>query len=341
MREDADRSDTSPWWRMTQTTFDSHYVPKAYLARWSQNGRTVWEHKLVVPHERYPLWRAAPLREACMRRYVYDTQIPGLARDHFEAWFQREVETPAYNALRRLENDEKLSRSEMDDLVRFAIAQDLRTLKDREKYDALIKHEFPIIAERAIKAAVRAYNPRLVPTLERNSRNPPSDESPLFNTKIVPNADGASIEVSLLAGASLWMQRTKRLVREFLAKASRHDWQILQPYPGRKWPTSDHPLVRFERRQGVAIHGTGWFRRRTEVFLPLTPQHALYTIVGVKPHIPVFATLADTHLFVRLMVVRLMVGHAYRSVFATEPGYKWIEWERRRCVDRDLFNEGW
>lgn len=318
---------------MEQITSDNHYVPRAYLARWSTDGETVWEHKLVVPHESYPIWRRAPLREAGARRHFYDAQIPGLLRDHFESWFQRDVETPAYASLRRVESDEALSRSELNALVRFAVAQDMRTVKDHDRYAALINHQFPLVAERAVRAGIRAYNPRL-PRKSLPPLGSPIDESPIFRAKVLSGPDGDAIEISLLAGASLWLQRTKRMVQEITSKAVRFDWKIVAPPIGRTWPTSDHPLVRFERRQDVAIHGTGWLRKRTEIFLPLTPNHALYTAVGVNSNVTNKVSLGDARMF-----VRLIVGHAHRSVFAQNRGFKWVEWEDRRRVDVYEFNQ--
>jgi hypothetical protein len=314
-----------------QITEHSHFVPRRYLARWSTDGIHVWEHKFAVPHENYPVWRRAPLREACARRNLYEAHLEGFERDHFEKWFNLEIETPAYAALDRLEAGAGLCGNDTEALVRFAVAQDLRTPKDWNRYDAWQTHVLPSVMERIVEKTVRKFKPGL--PYEREREPLPTDERRYVETSLTPTPDGVLVEMSVSVGSTAWVQRTKRMVRELTPKAVHSRWHIIRPHPGRSWPTCDHPLVRFEERQGFAIHGTGWLRKNTEIFLPLSPQLALYTKVGSKAPVPGVMNVLRTHFF-----VRLIVGHTDRSVFSNYPNYKWVEWEKRRYVNRERFN---
>lgn len=318
--------------RVPQTTELNHYVPRGYLARWSHDGgKTIWEHKIIVPHERYPLWKQTSLRSAGARRNLYDAHLPGFGRDHFEKWLKDEVEEPAYSAIAHLEAGESISSEHWVALVRFAVAQDLRTPKGQQVHEVLETHAFRTFMEE-MSRLVDTFDPDAPAQPQRDAVSP-LDEQPLIDTTVTPVGDGLQVEVSLRAGSTSWMQRNKRMVREFTSEAANHFWQIIQPHPPQTWPTCDHPLVRFERREAFNIHGTGWLRNGTEIFLPLTPRFALYSKVGeIRPRDPI-ASRIETWEF-----VRLLIGHADRSMFADRQGYKWIEWHSPRHVDMESYN---
>lgn len=318
---------------MGQTTSHSHYVPRGYLSRWANGESWVWEHKLVVPVAEYPVWRKAQLREAGARRNLYDTEIPGLLRDHYEEWLHREVEAPAFQAMNQLERGVQLDQRGWEALVRFAIAQDLRTPKSREIHKAFEEHYLPQIAKRVLHRVVRDFE-RGSPDRSSREHKPPIDERLIVETSITPHEEGVRFELAVTTGNTSWMQRNKRMVRGFTERVGRLRWQLLRPGGGRTWPTSDSPLIRFERRQGIAIHGTGWLRPGTEIFLPLNPWQALYTRVGAKERIPELATVDDT-----LLLIKLVIGQADRSIFSDRQD-RLVAWESRRRVDREAFHHG-
>ena len=315
---------------MSQATDLNHYVPRGYLSRWSSDGIHILEHKLVVPVKGYPKWRPAPLRGTCARKNIYDSHLPGVVRDHFERWLKNEVEEPAYRAIARLEKGDELRQEDWEALVRFAVAQDRRTLKSQMEHEALEAHAFREAVSEIAKL-IQNFDPSMPPA-PSSERSDPEDEIPVFDWAITPQGEGAVFEVSALAGSTSWMQSLKRMVRVFTPDVSQHLWQIIEPCSGQTWPTSDHPLVRFERKPQALIHGTGWLRKATEIFLPLTPRYAMYTKVGEIVPRPRVASRAETYEF-----VKLLIGHAHRSVFADRGDYKWIEWETRRRVDLEEY----
>lgn len=156
----------------------------------------------------------------------------------------------------------------------------------------------------------------------------PNDETAVVDVTVTTEGETSTVEMSVVTGSTSWMQFNKRMIREYTEATSAYNWQIIEPCRGQTWPTSDHPVIRFERRDEIYIHGTGWLREGTEIFFPLTPRFALYTAVGTTTNRPPVATRLETWDF-----VRLLIGHADRSIFADRRGYKWIEWESRRRVD--------
>lgn len=316
----------------TQITSLNHYVPRAYLARWSSDGSNVWEHKLIVPIASYPLWRRASLREACARRNLYDIDLPEHRVDHYERWLHHEVEEPAYAVIRKIEAGCALTKGDWYHLVQFAAAQDFRTLKDLERHVVLEQSIVPRAMNHAIKRGLAdLHRGSFLPS---TGRRRPADESPLVTTRIVPGSDSVTLEVSLDCGSTSWLQRLKPLVRWITQQACRHPWALVAPHGNRTWPTSDHPLVRFERMKDIAIHNTGWRRRNTEIFFPLTPKVAMHARVGAPAPTGATASAVDTNLF-----IQLLVGFAHRSVFADRRDYKPVEWASKRIVDREEFEK--
>jgi hypothetical protein len=320
-----------------QTTRNNHFVPRGYLIRWSPDGHTVWEHKIVVPDSRYPKWKRVSLRSAGARTHLYDAYIPGLERDHFERWLEREIETPAYHALDRLDHSQALRPEDWQALIRFAVAQDARTPKAYDFHRAWEAGVIPPIMNQVIKSAVRKFGRHSPIQSQKRAGENPTDLRPVMKTSWTSDGHGTKVQLSLLGGSTSWMQRVKHLVAQITPEALRQTWHLLHPPENRSWPTSDHPLIRFRRRDGIVVYGPGWLRKGTEIFLPLSPSNALYAKVGSADPVPSIATASEA-----FALVRHVANNAQRSVYTDKPQYKWIEWAGRRYVDRDAYErEPW
>ncbi len=93
-----------------------------------------------------------------------------------------------------------------------------------------------------------------------------------------------------------------------------HQWSILHSWFGTQFFTSDDPVVRLNYHSHSQFDfGGGWGSIGTEIFLPLTPRHLLYTKIGTRTE-PRGVILSDgeTHRF-RNMIAK----HAHRSIFAS------------------------
>jgi len=78
----------------------------------------------------------------------------------------------------------------------------------------------------------------------------------------------------------------------------------------------------------------GWGRKGTEIFMPLSPSHLLYTKVGEKP--PSRGTQCS--LDQAEMIRRCIAEHAHRFVFAVEQDTN-VPKLRPRIVNEDLHKD--
>ena len=131
---------------MTQLTRDNHFVPQAYLRRWSDDGKRVYCYRTVVAHKRVPEWEPKSIRGVAYQRDLYTGFANGQEVDDFERWIKSDFEDPAMEALEKVASNAPLGQSDWERLAMFAAAQDMRT---PARDDAVG------LAIRALRAAMR------------------------------------------------------------------------------------------------------------------------------------------------------------------------------------------
>lgn len=111
---------------MQELRKDNHYVPELYLKQWA-NSNSVLAYRLVVPNENVRTWKRHSLKGIGYQKHLYTYWAGGAETDEFECWLDREFESPAHEAIRRVVQEERLEPEHWRRLVRFALAQDVRT----------------------------------------------------------------------------------------------------------------------------------------------------------------------------------------------------------------------
>jgi hypothetical protein len=102
-----------------------------------------------------------------------------------------------------------------------------------------------------------------------------------------------------------------------------------------KWFTSDDPVVRLNYYDPKKYDfGGGWGSKGTEIFMPLSPSHLLYTQVGEKP--PSRGT--QVSLNHAEMICRFIAEHAHRIIFAVEQDTH-VPRLKPRIVNADLVKD--
>ena len=102
--------------------------------------------------------------------------------------------------------------------------------------------------------------------------------------------------------------------------------------------TSDNPVIRLnyygKNQECEYDFKGGWGSEGTEIFLPLSPQHLMYTQVGSRPALRgTIIPLDMAHYF-----QKFIVQHAHKFVFSSEVNYE-VELIRPRIVDHNLYKE--
>jgi hypothetical protein len=119
-----------------------------------------------------------------------------------------------------------------------------------------------------------------------------------------------------------------------------HKWTVLRAPDDLNWFSSDDPVVRLNyHSEGEYDFGGGWGRKGTEIFLPLSPRHLLYTRIGYRPPERGFVLPRTAAGFIR----RAIAEHAYRNIFSNLPNED-IPELRPRHEDAEIFGkerEGW
>jgi hypothetical protein len=102
-----------------------------------------------------------------------------------------------------------------------------------------------------------------------------------------------------------------------------------------KWFTSDDPVIRlnYHNPEKYDFDG-GWNHKGTEIFMPLSPNHLLYTQVGKRP--PRRGTQCSHEL--AGIFRRCIAVHAHRFIFASEQDAQMARL-RPRTVSADLVRD--
>lgn len=109
----------------TQFQSDSHYASRGYLTPWRTDGDRVWTYRLLVSHASVRVWEPLALRSVARHSHLYTRVVSGRESDDVERWFNKEIETPAAEPLRKAIGDDRLTLDDWMRIVRFVAAQDV------------------------------------------------------------------------------------------------------------------------------------------------------------------------------------------------------------------------
>ncbi len=147
------------------------------------------------------------------------------------------------------------------------------------------------------------------------AKTPNSEYFPLqVNRQPGPRAGIVKLEAKVVVGRSMWFYTMKQLLTLTLKRLQDHKWSILRPAEDMTWLTSDDPVLRLNYHSNTKYDFKGgWDSTGTEILLPLSPQHLLYTQVGQCPprRGSVFTREQTT------ILRRLITEHAHRQIFTS------------------------
>jgi hypothetical protein len=309
---------------------DNHFVPQAYLKRWSTDGTHIWAYRLLVSAEQVPLWRRRAISGLAYQSDLYTSLNQGAETDAFERWIEAEFETPAEPALRKVESGEPLKREDWTRIAYYAAAQNLRTpaayLEHVQRmHDAVPELLNKILPDSIVKLERARKAGRKV--LVQENRQPPL--VPLrVTTERDPDGEQMFFRAEATIGRQSWLASVRHLLTGVASVLVRHTWSIVTPHPSTEWFTSDHPLVRLNySAPGTYDFKGGWGNPGTDILMPLSPRHLLYTQVG-KRNSSHFTVSADK----TFEMQRILAEHAHRWIFASKQT-KRVSWFRPRHVD--------
>lgn len=313
----------------------SHSVPEAYFRGWSDDGVHVLARRLLVPVESYPDWQRARVRSLAVYEHLYTSVYNGIASDELERWFNDEFESPAAEAIAKARSDARLSANDFHRLIYYLASLDVRTPASYIEHQRRWQREMPQLMDDVMQRT-KHYLERVAKegTPLPQPFNPEKNPLPLTVTVDRDAPDGPRIKAEVVIGRELWIAGIRHLLQGVVSVLKNHQWHIVRPYYGYAWPTSDHPVLRLNFNSADQYDfGGGWGNEGSEILLPLSPDHLLYTQIG-HTHSGLFR-LSESQ---TKLVLRFLAERAHRWIIA-HPDSPRPPNDRPRMVDKEAFRE--
>lgn len=321
-----------------QITHHNHFVPQFYLRYWSSSGNSLWDYKLVVENEKEKIWRTTSLKTACSWDDLYTQRAAGVDVDDVENYLCDKYEAPASDILRKVASGAALSKNDIDCLVDFWLIQHFRTPSFLIKNAKLVSDSFDeVVARVPNRIAAFLFERELGishPVIPKLAQSGPFPSQPI-ETDI--DFETGAIKSSVSLGRASFLSSIDSFVNGSVGnRVRRFNWTIVRPPRRRCFITSDNPAVVFGvyADDRIEVDGIGVGQRNASLVLPLTPESALFTEVGVSPFgIPKYLDARQCDL-----INRAICRGAYRHIFSKRkiPNIQQLV---PRVVNRDIVAE--
>jgi hypothetical protein len=250
---------------------------------------------------------------------------------------EKEFEKPAESALRKVEREIPLTPDDWERLGYYSAAQQLRTPASFEEHRERMERTTPHTLRRVLAASFAKLEraAQAGRTLRPNNNGSPTSYRVPLRVRSEPSDDGKQmvLRAEVTVGRESWLASNRRLLTGVAKVLARHSWAIMRADASTEWFTSDHPVIRLNYyKPGSYDFKGGWGNKGSEMLMPLSPRHLLYTQVGVKQHQKMIALSAEK----TLEMQKLMAEHAHRAIYARQP-IRRVAWFRPRLVDAALF----
>lgn len=321
---------------MTGLARDNHYVPQSYMRRWAHTGRAiVWSYRTLVPRVAEPLWVSQSTQRIAVRRDLYTSVADGQESDRIETWLNREVETPATSTIEKLCSGDAITTEDRRHLARYIAALDCRSPVAYATHTRLLAEQLPGILNATIESAIDDIRDKL--TRGEPLVQPPVEfRSHSIGVSMTPAEDDAertNVNVSVVIGREQWLDSIENVVNNVSRILDNHDWRVIRPHAGWRWVTSDKPVLRLNYFANGEYNFDGRYGDPgTEIVLPLSPEHMLYTHVGHP-----IKRIDEFSLQQTVLLNRFVAESAYRWIIAREPVQNAV-WSRPRVVDLRQYN---
>ncbi len=313
---------------------DNHYVACLYLKHFQSQPGHIFTYRILVAHPSVNLWKHGSIKGVAYHKHLYTRIVSGVESDEIETWLDREFEAPAGEALRKATAGLQLTPRDWYNLVRFLAAQDVRTPARLTEILSHSNETMPTVLQECVEEAVQKLEEAHRSGKPIKQSNFPNSEIlPVrVTTEIKPGQEFGTIKAETVIGRSSWLFSIKHLLSHTANVLQEHEWTILRPPDGMSWFTSDNPVIRlnYYSDQKYDFNG-GWGSPGTEIFLPLDPQHLLYTKIG--EHTPVRGSVVPrAH---AELIRRVIAEHAHRYIFSSFEDAE-IPKLRPRIVNADI-----
>jgi hypothetical protein len=293
---------------------DNHYVSQGYLKQWEASPGEVCVYRILVSHENVPLWAQKSVKGIAYQKHLYTRQIAGADSDEIEQWFSGDFESPAEAAIQKVINEDRLLPEDWKTLVRFLAMHDVRTPARLVEYLKTSADSTSKLLNEILEELPEKLGEMKRKGIQHPAPNEKNAAFPLrVTTEIKEGEEFGLLKAETAVGRASWLWGIQHLLNNTAKVLHRHKWTIMHPAKGMSWFTTDKPVIRLNYYEpGKYDFKGGWGSDGSEILLPLSPEHMLYTRIGHRP--PARGTrfsVEETKL-----LRRLIAEHAHRYIFA-------------------------
>ena len=320
----------------SQFTQNNHYVSQTYLKQWASKDGRLWAYRILVSNDNVPMWKQSSIKGIAYRKHLYTRTIIGGNTDEIEEWFDHDFESPAGKSIQKILSESKITPTDWHLLIKYIAAQDVRT--PSRLVDSLDrwKKDLPNLLQETLEDAVQELE-----KAKKENRSvkpvcaPHSEMMPLRISTEKHSSGTGVIKAESVVGRGLWLYGLKHLLTNTITHLLQHKWTVLKAPNGICWNTSDNPVIKlnYYDQQKYDFKG-GWGSKNTEIMLPISPRHLLYTKIGSKP--PRRGTIVSMDIAMQFQ--KFIAENAHRYIFAVDIDPE-VEKMRPRTVNSQLFKE--
>jgi hypothetical protein len=295
--------------------------------------------RLLVSHEDVPAWSDQPISSVGFRRDLYTGVEAGDEVDRFEDWITREFEEPAIPAVKRAIDGDSLNQGDFRRLAMFFALQDVRTPSAFIEFLDRWKEELPELIDKTIRESVAgleaaAREGKPIPSPEKSGQDFSQPIQVTTSSRGAEDETHGVLQASVLLGRGLWLNSMQRLLSGVANHLAEHHWSIVEPIGSSEWFTSDHPALKLNYyEEGRYDFGGGWGKKGSELMLPLSPRHLLYTKVGSTADRRFVMPRWET-----FQIQRFLAERAHREIIARQDERR-VSWFVTRVVDPEIFRD--
>lgn len=295
----------------------------------------VLTYRLLVPHENCEVWKRHSPKSIAKHQNLYTYFSGSEVSDEIESWLDRDFEGPAAASIAKVVNESRLTSQDWSNLFRFALAQSVRTPTGLHSFMKRQNDTLESILTTSMAQSLAKFEEAQDAGIVLEQ--PPIDDSdsklPLRLHRVKNDCGEEGFEARVLNGRKLWIWHLERVLKHSIHCLPAYRWTILHAPPGVTWPTTDNPFTNLAiSTNGRMSLGGGWGVPGSQLFLPLSPKHLLYTRVGTRPPQRGTTLNIDDAKFFRAVIL----SGANRYVFAVDT--EEIESIRPRKVSREQFD---
>lgn len=319
---------------MTQLHKANHYVPQLYLKQWSIDGQ-ISTYRLLVQHENIPLWKDHSLRGIAFHQQLYTYVMGQEETDEFERWLDHEFEAPAEEAIRRAVNNKRMKPEHWKNLIRFAVAQDVRTPANLKTFLSRQQETLQALMNETVEDSIRWLEEAVESGVKLPANKANFFDSFPFKVTVNRAPDGnGEVATKIILGRKLWLWVIRHHLTETIEKINHSRWTIVHAPAGITWPTTDNPVIKlnFYNAENYDFSG-GWGAPNCDIFLPLSSKHLLHCSVGRKSWPK--GTLLDKT--TAALIRKIIIEHADRFIFDKKRSD--VHLIRPRVVSSEMFKK--